>query len=87
MKYKLYGDVAIDQFLWESISADNQVTVSWNQYSVGDYSGDYVAFELTGNISTVPEPSALTLMIGSLSLLAFLATRRRKLKSIDSTIK
>jgi hypothetical protein len=86
MKYKLYGDVAIDQSLWERISGDNQVTVSWNQYRVGDYNGDYVAFELTGNISTVPEPSALTLMIGSLSLLAFLATRRRKLKSIDSTM-
>jgi len=86
MRYKLYGDVAIDQLLWESISADNQVTVLWNQYNVGDYIGDYVAFKLTGNISAVPEPSVLSLMIGSLSLLAFLATRRRKLKSIDSRL-
>jgi len=63
MKYKLYGDVAIEQSLWESISADNQVTVSWNQYRVGDYSGDYVAFELTGNISTVPEPNTLAIFV------------------------
>mgnify|MGYP003674464206 CR=1 FL=1 len=78
MKYKLYGDIEIDNILWASIAADNQITVSWNQYSVGDYVGDYVAFELTGTAVAVHGPSTYVLMVFGLVLMSFVGYRRNK---------
>jgi hypothetical protein len=78
MKYKLYGNVGIDKILWDSIVADDQIAVSWKQHSIGDYVGDYVAFELTGNSVAVNAPSTYVQTICGLVLLSFIGYRRRK---------
>jgi len=65
--YTLSGSVSISDALWSTFSADNVLDISWvNGSYVNPYpsqgGADYVTYSISGDPSSVPEPSTLALL-------------------------
>jgi hypothetical protein len=76
--YRLYGTVNIEQTLWDSILIDNKLSVTWNQYSVGDpfQANNNVTFIISGIPQSVSSPSLYGLFLVCLISILFLKKKR-----------